>query len=164
MNIKVPMLAGRHGILLMHRTAFLIVTALGEGVTGLALLLLPRGPLALLLGLDQASPEVSISARIAGAGLIAIGVACWIGRSDQMGPSQIGLLSGVLAYDAAAAAILAYTGLFVNLVGIALWPAVVVHAALAVWCVVCLCDKPRAQDVGIGAGLKVVGPAKEDNG
>jgi hypothetical protein len=48
------------------------------------------------------------------------------------------LLIGVLTYDVGAAVILAYTGLFVNLVGIALWPAVVLHAALAVWCVVCL--------------------------
>jgi hypothetical protein len=48
------------------------------------------------------------------------------------------LLTSVLIYDVAAAVILAYTGLFVNIVGIALWPAVVLHAALAIWCVACL--------------------------
>ena len=42
----------------------------------------------------------------------------------------------MLIYDVAAAALLAYAGLALSLVGIALWPAVVLHAALAVWCVV----------------------------
>jgi hypothetical protein len=46
-----------------------------------------------------------------------------------------------LIYDVAAAVILAYTGWFLNLVGILLWPAVLLHAALAVWCGVCLWKK-----------------------
>jgi hypothetical protein len=41
-------------------------------------------------------------------------------------------------YDVAAAVILAYAGLSLSFVGVALWPAVVLHAALAVWCVLCL--------------------------
>jgi hypothetical protein len=44
------------------------------------------------------------------------------------------LLAGALVYDVAVAALLAYSGLFSSLVGIALWPAVVLHALLAVWC------------------------------
>jgi hypothetical protein len=52
------------------------------------------------------------------------------------------LTTGVLIYDVAAAVILAYTGLFLSLVGVVLWPAVVLHAALAVWCVVCVWGKP----------------------
>jgi hypothetical protein len=122
----------------MHRVNLLVVTALSEAGTGLLLLVWPPVLLALLLGVDQASPETTCCARVAGAGLFAIGVACWIGRSDVHSSAQLGLLIGVLTYDVGAAVILAYTGLFVNLVGIALWPAVVLHAALAVWCVVCL--------------------------
>jgi hypothetical protein len=127
----------------MHRANLLIVTALGEAGTGLLLLVWPPVLLALLLGVNQASPETICCARIAGAALLAIGVACWIGRSDTHSSAQLGLLIGVLIYDVAAAVILAYTGLFVNLVGIALWPAVGLHAALAVWCAVCLCVKPQ---------------------
>jgi hypothetical protein len=122
----------------MYRTNLLMVTALSEAGTGLLLLIWPPFLLALLLGVSQVSPETSCCARIAGAALLAIGVACWIGRSDLHGSAQRGLLAGVLLYDVAAAVILAYTGFFVNLVGIALWPAVALHGTLAVWCAVCM--------------------------
>jgi hypothetical protein len=122
----------------MHRRHLLILTALGEGGTGIVLLVLPSIPLALLLGVDQSSAETLFFARIAGAALLALGIACWGGRSDKQGAAHYGLLSAVLAYDVAAAVILAYTGLFLGLVGIALWLAVVLHAALAVWCAGCL--------------------------
>ena len=89
----------------------------------------------------SSSPETTCCARIAGAALLATGVACWIGRSDTQSSAQVGLLIGVLIYDVAAAVILAYTGLYLSLAGIALWPAVVLHAVLAVWCVVCLTVK-----------------------
>jgi hypothetical protein len=132
----------------MHRPSLLIVTAVGEVGTGLLLLVFPSVLLALLLGVDQASPEVTSVARITGAALLALGVACWLGRADQHSPAQLGLLTGVLTYDVAAAGILAYTGLYLRLVGIALWPAVVLHSALAVWCVVCLLVKPRGEGQG----------------
>jgi hypothetical protein len=109
------------------------------------LLVLPSVPLALLLGVDQASPEAAVVARVAGAALLALGVACWLGRTDTGSSSQLGLLTGVLTYDVIAVGVLVYTGLLLGLVGIALWPAVVLHTALAVWCVVCLRVTPRQQ-------------------
>ena len=51
----------------------------------------------------------------------------------------------MLIYDVAAAALLAYAGLVLNMVGLALWPAVVLHAALAGWCVVCLLGNTRGE-------------------
>jgi hypothetical protein len=129
----------------MHQKYLLIATALAEAGTGLLLLVWPPVLLALLLGVDQASSETITCARVAGAALLAIGVACWIGRSDTHGAAQLGLLIGVFTYDVAAALILACTGLFVNLVGIALWPAVVLHAALATWCFVIVWGKRRGK-------------------
>jgi hypothetical protein len=126
----------------MHRTYFLIVTAIGEAGTGVFLLALPSVPIALLLGVEQVSPETNVCARIAGAALLAIGVACWFARNDDGRPAQLGLLSGILIYDVAAAALLAYSGLGLGLVGLALWPAVIIHAALAGWCVICLVGRP----------------------
>jgi hypothetical protein len=143
-------LAARPGILLIRPAILLIVTAHAEAGTGLLLLVWPPGLLALLLGVDQASPETTCCARIAGAALLAIGVACWIGRADTHSSGQLGLLIGVFIYDVAAAVILAYTGLFTDLVGLALWPAVVLHGALAGWCVACLWPKPRNQHTGSG--------------
>jgi hypothetical protein len=122
----------------MRRTYFLIATAFGEGGIGLLLLISPSVVLGLLLGVDQASREVIVVARIAGAALLAIGVACWLGRKDYNGPAQNGLLLGVLIYDLAAAGILTYAGWVSGLAGIALWPAVGLHIALAVCCVACI--------------------------
>jgi len=118
----------------MHRTILLIVTGFSEGGIGLLLLVWPLGPIVLLLGVEQASPEALTIARIAGAALLALGVACWSGRDDHHHAAQQGLLLAVLIYDLAAAGILAYTGWVLSLAGIALWPAVAFHTALAVWC------------------------------
>jgi hypothetical protein len=122
----------------MHRAYLLIVTAVGEAGTGLLLLVLPSVLLALLLGVEDAARESIFVARLFGAALLAIGVACWLGRSDTSSRAQLGLIGGVLVYDAAAAMLLAYAGLYLSLAGIALWPAVVLHVLLAAWCVVCL--------------------------
>ena len=49
-----------------------------------------------------------------------------------------------MIYDLAAASLLACAGMFLDMVGIALWPAVVVHVVLSVWCVACLRVKPES--------------------
>lgn len=127
--------AASNEMLRMHRTHLLILTACGETATGLSLLAVPAIPLRLLIGVEQASPETIFVAQVAGAALLAIGVGCWLGRSDQLGPAQRGLIAGVLVYSAVVAGLLVYAGLFLNLVGIALWPAVAVHVVLLVGCV-----------------------------
>jgi hypothetical protein len=122
----------------MHRAYLLIVTAIGEAGTGLVSLARPSVPLALILGVERAAPEATFITRLFGAALLAIGLSCWLGCGDGFGPSQIGLIAGALVYDATVAALLAYVGSSSNLVGIALWPVVGLHAALAAWCAVCL--------------------------
>jgi hypothetical protein len=121
----------------MRRTYLLIATAFVEVSIGLLLLGFPSVPLTLLLGIDQAAPEVVVCARITGAALLALGVACWLARNDPGSSAQTGLLLGMLTYDLAAAGILAYAGWFLGLAGIALWPAVGLHFTLAVCCVAC---------------------------
>ena len=128
----------------MHRAYLLIVTAVAEAGTGLVLLVLPSLPLVLLLGVEQASLETIFVTRLAGAALLAIGVACWLARNDHGRTAQRGLLTGLLVYDVAAAALLAYAGLALSMVGLALWPAVVLHAALAIWCILCLSVRQEA--------------------
>jgi hypothetical protein len=118
-----------------------MTTALGEVGAGLFALVLPSVAQSLLLGADHVVPETIFFARIAGVALLAIGIACWLGRSDQYSAAQNGLLVSILIYDLAAAVILAYSG-YVGLVGIALWPAVLVHCVLAAWCVACLRSRP----------------------
>ncbi len=73
-------------------------------------------------------------ARVGGAGLLALGVACWFARGDTQSRAARGLVAAMLLYDVAAAGVLAFAGIGFGLQGVALWPAVVLHAVMAVWC------------------------------
>jgi hypothetical protein len=119
----------------MNLKLLLIVTAFVEWVIGLFLLILPAVPLALLLGCSETAPETLLVSRVAGAALCGIGIASWQARADRRTPAQVGLLTGILLYDVAAAGLLGYAGVALDMAGVALWPAVVLHAALAAWCV-----------------------------
>jgi hypothetical protein len=140
--------ADTSGILLMHRAYLFIVTAIGEAGVGLALLVLPSVPLALLFGVIEVAPEASLVARLAGAALLAIGVASWLTRSAGEGSSQVGLLVALLIYDGAATALLGYAGLVLSMAGIALWPAVVLHTVLSIWTSLCLFAEPHGASAG----------------
>jgi len=82
-------------------------------------------------------PPVALG-RVAGAGLFALGVACWLAGSDTKNRAARGLAVAMSFYNLATFAVLLGAGLGSKLVGIALWPAVVLHAAMAVWCLACL--------------------------
>ena len=132
----------------MQTKWFLIVTAFVEAGTGLCLLVLPVVPIALLLGLTQAAPETLLVGRVAGAALLCIGIASWMARNDQRTSAQLGLLIGILFYDAAAPVLLAFAGIDLGMAGVALWPAVVLHTALAAFCATA-CIWGRTADAGI---------------
>lgn len=127
---------------------FLHVTALSEGATGLGLFLLPAGVLSLLLGIQVPSSEVVIVSRVAGAALLAIGLISALASRDAGGPALLGVLAGVLLYDVVVAGLLAYAGGVLGMAGSALWPAVLLHSVLAVWCVVCLRAAARNEACG----------------
>ena len=95
----------------MSPRLLLIVTALVEAPTGLCLLAFPDIPFALLFGLREPAPETLVVSRVAGAALLAIGVASWLARRDTRSRAQLGLLTGILIYNAAVAAILAVSAL-----------------------------------------------------
>ena len=97
----------------------LILAAVSEAATGLALLVLPSLVGLLLLGEELTGVAIPV-ARVAGIALIALGVACWPGPP----------LVGMLIYSAAVTLYLAYLGFAGGLVGIFLWPAVVLHVIL----------------------------------
>jgi len=115
------------------RKLFLVVVAAVEAATGLGLLLLPSVAFALLLGLEGAAVEAIFVGRIAGAALVAIGVASWMARKDELNPSLFGLLIGILIYNTAVSILLLYAVAVLKIAGVMLWPTVVFHALLAVW-------------------------------
>ena len=112
----------------------LMVTTFVETPIGLMLLLSPPLVAGLLLGVSLAAPAALIVGRIAGAALLALGVACWLARDDKPSLARRGLLAAILLYNCAAGAVLAHAGAVAGLVGVLMWPAVALHAALAVWC------------------------------
>jgi hypothetical protein len=71
---------------------------------------------------------------VTGAALPALGVACWVARDDERSGAARGLLVGILLYNVATVALLVYSDLRLTLSGLGLWPAVVLHLALAIWC------------------------------
>jgi Kef-type K+ transport system membrane component KefB len=118
------------------------VTAVIELGAGLALLCFPSTTVALLLGSPLDTPTALTVARVGGAGLLALGVACWLARGDTQSRAARGLVAAMLLYDVSAVAVLACAGIGLGLHGVALWPAVVLHAVMTVWCGACLRRSP----------------------
>ena len=97
----------------------LILAALSEATTGLALLIVPSLVGRLLLGSGLTGVSIPV-ARVAGIALIALGIACLPGLA----------LAGMLTYSALATVYLAYIAIRGEWVGPLLWPAVAIHTIL----------------------------------
>ncbi len=106
--------------------AFTVIVEIG---TGLVLLIDPALVVALLIGADL-SPVGAIAGRCFGITLVALSVACWPGRRPAAGIAD-GAVRGMLLYNAAIALYLAYLGAVAHVGGPLLWPAVVLHAVVA---------------------------------
>jgi hypothetical protein len=113
---------------------FLIVTALIELVAGLALLLLPSPAASLLFGSPLDTPTALVVSRLAGVALVTPGVACWLGRSEEQSHTGNALVGAMLLYNAAAVALISYARIGLGLIALLLWPAVLLHAVMTVWC------------------------------
>jgi hypothetical protein len=101
----------------------LAIAALGEGATGLVLLVYPPIATRLLLN-ETVAGAGSIVGRVAGIALIALGAACWPGADMRRGSFAM------LTYSTIVMLLLGAAGVR-GTAGILLWPAVAVHAALS---------------------------------
>ncbi len=115
-----------------------MATALIEIGAGLSLLSGPALAMWLLLGVRVPSPEALVIGRVGGAGLLALGVACWFARDDRGSRAQHGLLWAMLVYNVGACAVLAFAGAVSSTAGIALWAGVALHAGMTIWCALSL--------------------------
>jgi len=122
----------------MHAKLLMLVTACVEAATGVCLLLLPSFVFTILLGLEHPRVETILVGRLMGAALLAIGIASWTARADTLTHAHLALLTGILVYNVMASMLLAYAGVVLQMTGVLLWPAVALHAVLAVWCFSCL--------------------------
>jgi len=118
------------------------LTAIIEAATGLGLIAVPSVVVRLLLGSPLDISAAVMLGRVAGAALLALGVACWLARDDTQSRAARGLVVAMLIYNIAATALLAFAAIGLRLHGVALWPAVVLHAVMGAWCVACLGRSP----------------------
>jgi hypothetical protein len=100
----------------------LLLAAVSEAATGLALLIVPSLVGRLLLGQELAGVAIPV-ARVLGIALIALGIACWPGLTA---------LCGMLTYSVLATLYLLCLAIRGNWVGPLLWPAVALHAVLTI--------------------------------
>ena len=118
----------------------LAVTAVIEIGAGLAMLVAPTVVAQLLLGAGISGETIPIG-RLAGVALLALGIACWLARGDTESRAARGLVVGMLVYNIGAAGIFGAAGNQAHTLGIALWPVVILHTFMAVWCASLLMKK-----------------------
>ena len=99
----------------------LLLAAVGEAAIGLALTIVPSLVGHWLLGQELTGVAIPV-ARVLGLALIALGVACWPGRTA---------ICGMLMYSAPATVYFAGVGIRGEWTGPLLWPAVVLHAIVS---------------------------------
>ncbi len=115
----------------------LTLTALIEVPTGLALIAVPDLVVRLLLGGGISGAGIPLG-RVAGVTLLAIGLACWLASHDAQSCAARGLASGMVIYNFGVATVLVISAIHSHQTGAALWPAVILHAAMAAACIACL--------------------------
>jgi hypothetical protein len=125
----------------------LIFTAIVEGVAGLTLLLIPTVAASVLLGVPLDTPGGLVTARIAGAALMALAVACWQARIGERGSASTGVVEAMLLYNFAATVVLVYAGTRLELRSRLLWPAIVLHLVLGGWCLLNLWVTRRKSNI-----------------
>ena len=128
--------------------ALCAATAVLEAGAGLALLCFPATAVSLLLGAPPKTPAALTVARLAGVALLTLGVACWLARGDTQSRAARGLVSAMVLYNLGAAIILGAAGIGSQPVGIVLWPAVVLHSAMTIWCIASLRYPSIAERIG----------------
>lgn len=115
----------------MTATTLVKVSAAIEAATGVALIAVPEMVARLLLGAELSTSGIAV-ARVAGFGLLALGLACWPGNEDAT-PSAIRAL---VVYNLLAGLYLGYLRFSGEFVSYLLWPACAVHLVIGVLLVV----------------------------
>jgi hypothetical protein len=112
----------------------LAITAIGEGIFGIGLLITPVPVVSILLNTPLETPGGLFVARLCGAAIITFAICCWKARSFEIRQAAMGVVTAMLFYNFAAAAVLVYGGVRLGLQSPLIWPAIVAHVVLGFWC------------------------------
>jgi hypothetical protein len=128
-------MSSRESISRSAAAPFFVVSAVLEIGAGLALLAVPDLAIRLVFGSSATEAGVALG-RIAGAALLSLGAACWLARHDRLSVASSALMTGMLIYNGAVAA-LVITGIL-GPRGLLLSGVALLHVTMALWCVVLL--------------------------
>lgn len=115
----------------MKTTTLVKVSSAIEAATGVALIAVPELVARVLLGAELSSSGIAV-ARVAGFGLLALGLACWPGSETATSSATRALV----VYNFLAGFYLGYLRFSGEFVGYLLWPACAVHLVIGVLLVV----------------------------
>ncbi len=118
--------------------AFLSLTAILEGITGLTLILIPTFIVPLSLSTPLEEPGGIISARIAGIAITSLALACWFSKNNK---NNAGVLKSLLFYNFTIIAIFIYAIMTYELTSQFLGLIMVAHLGLGFWGVILLKKK-----------------------
>jgi hypothetical protein len=104
-----------------------MVSAAIEIATGLALFAVPDLVARVLLGAELSDSGLAV-ARLAGCGLLSLGLACWPGRDEPTTQATRALF----VYNLLAGLYLGYLRVGGGFVGFLLWPACALHIVFAI--------------------------------
>lgn len=119
------------------------VTAAIEVGAGVIVVASPSTFTSLVLGAALDSPASLSMARLCGAALIALGIACWWASGEPNSRAARGLIAAMLFYNLAAVAVFAYAWLGYDLQGLSLWPSAALHTGMSIWCFAFLSRRRR---------------------
>ncbi len=111
----------------MRQSGLLRFAACLEAATGVALMAIPKVVVSLLLGSTLSADAMPI-ARVAGFALLGLGLASW---PVQMPDNSPRAARGLLAYNGLVALYFGFLGIVRHVGGLLLWPAVALHAVVA---------------------------------
>ncbi len=120
----------------MSKTLLQVSAAVELGA-GIALILAPHAIVSLLIGGTLDSPGAFAVARLAGAALVTLGLICGFASRDSASRAAAGVVAALVFYNVAAVVVLLYARFGMDLSAMGLWPAIVLHAGLAAWCLGC---------------------------
>ncbi|MGP0594423.1 hypothetical protein ACTRXD_18040 [Nitrospira sp. T9] len=105
-----------------------------EAGTGLSVILALSATTMILVGTSLDTDGGLIIARIGGAPLLSLDVACWFARDDGQSRAAKGLVTDMLLYNVGAVGVFLYAGKGLGLTDNGIWPSALLHTGLAIWC------------------------------